>query len=554
MNTLDTAQGALLSQAPQLTAAQSAKVIRHVANALAGVAMMAAVAAQPGYAQVIPGGGGGGGGGALTGITALGNTVNSSSGAPAASQLSFSGSGAASVGLSGGTVLIDAPSGNGSSFNASVIGNTTGATSSQTGTITAQVTSGAGIVSVGFSSGTVIISATAPAASGTANNAVALGNTTAATSSSILTLTAVSLSGAGGVSIGFSTTGAGAGVIVVSGPGASGTANSVVLAGNTTALSSSGVVTLGSMSISGAGGNSVGMSNGTLVISGATGGAAGGTISYTDLVSGSVFTDVTTSSVGTMVVAPMRLNSALTMNYVALNGALLTQSSAAFTMTNVSTTSATASGSHGNTISLVLYSQETGISSNSFSSAVSTTASWGVTYSLSGTWGVNSSQKTLSDTISYSWNQGTAAATQSYSSTQSTSSTLWSPFIANASSSNFVGSRFRLDIPMATSVPAGMYLLGFVQSYASGTATGSSIIKFATDSLSMAWSLQGWGIANSWSGFSNVQIGTSSNSLPYQGFGYTSSSNSAAPATINWTGLSTSAAYGGIPAFQMGIS
>jgi hypothetical protein len=271
-------------------------------------------------------------------LFAVGNTTSStSSGVIAAGSLSFDGAGAVSVGVSNSSVVISAPAQSAAALNIYAVGNTT--TSTTSGAIAAGSLSfdGAGVVSVGISGSSVVISAPAGAASGTSESIFALGNTTAATSSTTATLTNYSLSGAGGISLGFSTTAAGAGVIVVSGPvaqtvqtiggyatgnttgssssttfdarsvtisgagaasvgyssnniliisvptaAASGTSENVFALGNTTAATSSTTLTLTNYSLSGAGGVSIGMSTtaagaGVIIISGATGAGASAT-------------------------------------------------------------------------------------------------------------------------------------------------------------------------------------------------------------------------------------------------------------------------------------
>lgn len=234
-------------------------------------------------------------------LVALGNTTGAtSSSALTLTALSVSGAGGASVGLSttaaGKGVLIVSgatTAASGTAENLVALGNTTGATSSSVLTLTAMSVSGAGVASVGLSTtaagaGVLIVSVPA-GASGTVENLVALGNTTAATSSSALTLSAISVSGAGNVSVGLSTTAAGQGVLVISGSAAAGggsTSESVVAVGNTTGATSSSSLSITNWSISGAGGASVGFSTtaagaGVIVVSGATTAASGTVKSWT---------------------------------------------------------------------------------------------------------------------------------------------------------------------------------------------------------------------------------------------------------------------------------
>src|ERR1700693_3587966 len=90
-------------------------------------------------------------------LYASGNTTAATtSGVVVSSALSFAGSGAVSVGISGSSVVISAPTAAASatSMGLTAVGNTTGATSSMTQGLTAETISGAGIVSVGFNAGT----------------------------------------------------------------------------------------------------------------------------------------------------------------------------------------------------------------------------------------------------------------------------------------------------------------------------------------------------------------------------------------------------------------
>lgn len=239
---------------------------------------------------------------------ATGNTTQSSSGTIAGSSVIFRGSGGVSAGISNGSVVVEGPaltslsvtgalsaSSNGSTISlgvgtvtASAVGNTT-QTSTGTINLNALVFSGAGGNSVGFSNGSVIISgATGGGGGGAESNAINLlgantaGNTTA-TGSTIgwsgvnLTLSGTnasqvvisapatsSLSATGAVSLSTngSTISIGVGTV---------TANA---ASNTT-QGSTGTVNLNAMTFHGAGIASVGVSNGSVVISVPSGGGAG---------------------------------------------------------------------------------------------------------------------------------------------------------------------------------------------------------------------------------------------------------------------------------------
>src|SRR5215467_1663454 len=144
-------------------------------------------------------------------IHIVGNTTGATSSSTfAVSASTVSATGGLSIGYSGSTLIFSNPNVN-ATENVTALGNTTALTSSTTYALGSSLISGAGDLSVGFAGSSLVLSAPAGATSTTARNAVGLGNTTGATSSSVLTLTNQSISGAAGVSVGFSTTGAGDG-------------------------------------------------------------------------------------------------------------------------------------------------------------------------------------------------------------------------------------------------------------------------------------------------------------------------------------------------------
>jgi hypothetical protein len=155
------------------------------------------------------------------------------------------------------------------------------------------------------------------------------GNTTGQSSSSTYQLTSLNVSGAGIISAGWS-----ASTLIISAPGSTGISQSMFAVSNTT-LGTSGTQTIGQLTLAGAGGVSVGVSNGSYVISGATGGAGGG---VAIAASNSTFTS------GTVVFSAL---GALTIS----NG----PQSAVFSVPNTSSLSATGWASvsvNGSTISV----------------------------------------------------------------------------------------------------------------------------------------------------------------------------------------------------------
>lgn len=172
-------------------------------------------------------GGAGGGGGTLS-MFAVSNTTQSTSGSVAATALSFNGAGAVSVGISGASVVISAPTQTNQQLSLFAVGNTTLSTS-RTGNASALSFDGAGIVSVGASAGSVVISATVAAQTNQTGGIYASSNTTGATSGTYDART-LSIAGAGGVSVEASNSG-----WIISSP-----TLSQLFAGNNISLSSNG--------------------------------------------------------------------------------------------------------------------------------------------------------------------------------------------------------------------------------------------------------------------------------------------------------------------------
>lgn len=210
-------------------------------------------------------------------LFAVGNTTVSSSTSSALPEaLSLSGAGIITVGYSSNTILLSATTAASvGSLSLFAVGNTTISSSTSSALPEALSLSGAGIITVGYSSNTILLSATV-AASGAVQNQYAIGNTTAASSSTTQTLSSVSISGAGIVSIGYSTTAAGAGALVISAStAATNPLLSLFAVGNTTTSVSSGLNQAGSLSFDGAGIVSVGISGSSVVISAPATGTVG---------------------------------------------------------------------------------------------------------------------------------------------------------------------------------------------------------------------------------------------------------------------------------------
>ena len=263
-------------------------------------------------------------------VYGVGNSTVNSSGTIAMSALSMRGYGVLSVGTSNGSILLSTPdaveftqlsvgfstNGNTAGDTALVTGrmvmvggaNITLSGSSNGGSVTVSVIGGGGggggvAMSAGTqsaSSGTIVFSnsnnlsfglsgSTRVTMSG-ALNLYGLGNTTQ-NSSTVLGLAAVSLNGLGALTVGYSNgsvqisappvsslSATGAVSLSVNGSTVSiGVPNlSIYASSQTTGQSSSSSVALGSLSIRGMGGISVGMSGGELILSGGAGGGGGG--------------------------------------------------------------------------------------------------------------------------------------------------------------------------------------------------------------------------------------------------------------------------------------
>jgi hypothetical protein len=209
--------------------------------------------------------------------------------------------------------------------------------------------------------------------------------------------------------------------------------------------------------------------------------------------------------------------------------------------TTGASTTGTASAAWGATSSFVIYSREAGANSNSFSSFSSTTAGFSMQASYSVSFASKSSVS-ASQTISFVYPQGTSQALTSSMSASFSSATAasWSSQTANASTSNFTA-WLRADIPLLASFPASNYLIGFMSSQGTSTATGFSLITIAAPT----WSGGTHGVAT-------LSIGTvplnlpgvpnAAGTNPFAGLGFTSSAASALPATIAWGSLSSTIA------------
>jgi hypothetical protein len=192
---------------------------------------------------------------------AAGNTIYASSTTFDPRSQSTYGSGIITLGFTNGSNVIYA-SQSAQTEGLYVTGaNTVGATSSTFDARSLSI-SGAGNISVGFTNGALVISGTGGGGGGVTSGAAYIAGNTTGTTSSTYALSSLNVSFAGGLVSG----GWQGGALVVSAPATTALSQSLFATGNTV-LTSFGTGSIGSLLLSGAGGASVGISNGTVVIS-----------------------------------------------------------------------------------------------------------------------------------------------------------------------------------------------------------------------------------------------------------------------------------------------
>lgn len=167
-----------------------------------------------------------------------------------------------------GTVSINVPSQTNQTVGIYAQSQTFGQSSSSTYDARSLSLVGQGNIQIGQSGASIFISGASN--SGASGDIFAAGNTTGQSSSSAYPLNSFNISFAGIVSGGWSSNS-----LIVSAPASTGISQSMFAASNTT-LGISGTQSIGSLVLAGAGNVSVGVSNGSYVISGAGGGGGGG--------------------------------------------------------------------------------------------------------------------------------------------------------------------------------------------------------------------------------------------------------------------------------------
>lgn len=245
---------------------------------------------------------------------------------------------------------------------------------------------------------------------------------------------------------------------------ASGTGNSITALGNTTGLSSSGVVTLGSQSISAAGGLSAGMSNGTLVLSGATGGGGGAATQSVLIVQSLTNAANLPIFSSTEILEPFQPYAPVAVNQIkmwySLNPSPISASSRAAAGYSAAATVAFSG-------SVVLYSQSS--SNGDFASFASATETFAIAESLIG------SGTSWSDTITISYQTGSGVSS-SVSSAVLFSTSSWSSALGQYGAFGQLFTRTKEhDLALATTLSPGYYIAGYLFS-SSGSQSGVSSI------------------------------------------------------------------------------
>jgi len=200
------------------------------------------------------------------GFYAVGNTTGQSSSTTLdARSLSFDGAGIASVGMSGGSVVISVPSAAAAAQTWGASGNTTAQSSSTT--LNNVTISAAGLISAGFSAGTLVLSGVQ---TNQTDGVYASQNTTGNSSSLTYDARSLTIEGLGAVSVGWSTNNS---HLLISAPNTIAQTNQsigVYASSQTVGQSSSSTVDARSFTHVGQGIVSVGMSGGSLLISATT--------------------------------------------------------------------------------------------------------------------------------------------------------------------------------------------------------------------------------------------------------------------------------------------
>lgn len=478
-------------------------------------------------------------------VRVAGNTTGAtSSSTHAVGSITYSAAGGVSMGMSGSTLVVSRAD-VGATESVTALGNTTAVGSSTTLALGQSLISGDGDLSVGFSGSTLVLSAPSAATSGSGRNAVLLGNTTAATSSTVLTLTNLTISGGSGASVGFSTTAPGAGVVILSQAPIGGSANTknMTAVGNMTGTTSSQVGTLTAETWLFGGALSGGFNAGTLVISGPTNSVA--SLSYFEprpLLQGA---NSNVLNITNVYLSPFNLPAPLSfnrvryiasMNYAPILGPVLQ------IQTTTTSDTLTASCSAGHTFTAALYTQ---VGVSQFTTV--TTATVSTVFSVTGSVSRSSNSVSGSQSVSYTvWADTGTQSTSTSTSVSSTSSVNLSMGLNNISA--YFGGVVAFPFGLSSTLSPSLNAVGIKQTYGSGQgtmSTGASYSAMPSPSIAPAFYNAGaLGVINIKT-ILGQGVATLHNGWPY-GAGAVSSAGSVLPGSYSPTNVTTTlnAAYG----------
>jgi hypothetical protein len=357
---------------------------------------------------------------------ATSNTTQSSTGTTNASSLIFAGAGIASVGITNGSVLISVPSGGGAGDGGVFAGvSTMGNTAGSTGTV-----STGNFVLVG--TGAMTLSQSTGAAGSAATVTLSVPQTSSLSATGFLS-----------ISTNGSTISIGAGPL------------SFFAVGNTT-QSSSGTIDGRSISFSGAGDVSVGISNGSVVISGDPPGS-----SYQNFIPVGNSSVLTWNGASVSDAVAFNVPIWVSASFIRIPALMTTNSTTIATMASAT---ASAQGQIASTLNFGIYSLGTGASSKSLMSVTTATTGFSFSQKISVT---NSTQASYSLGLSFQAEGGGTSLSTQYSVSNTNYSFTTDQFTA------YTSVRF-IDIPFAASLAEGNYwaIIGLSTSSSSAGAAG----------------------------------------------------------------------------------
>ena len=501
-------------------------------------------------------------------LFAVSNTTQSSSGSANHTALSFAGAGAASVGVTNGTVVFSVPNTvaqTNQTLGLYASSNTYGQSSSSTQDARSITFVAQGALSVGMSGGSIVFSA--PAAAGDGVNIISMGTstygggtggTTFSTSATTIGLYAgsnITISQSSNSIIFYGGAGGGGGNVNFSaGTTSSGLASVVFSNANGISFGLNGATITASVpatsSLVGTNGMSVSTNGSTIFIQEAPG-------SYFEI-DGRGASSSNTMANGTVYFQPFNITdpvSAYRINFLH-HVTTLSATTASLSASVSSQTSSGGSNSWGQTGTLLLFSRVstgTNVNSSNIVSFYSNSYSFSVGVSHSVTWSTNVSSATASfsstgkcgfiSSIDSLGGMTTGSFSSSNSSTFSSTSNAQNSFSAshvNSFLSAMMSGQRMLFAPFATSLPPGEYWLGHIYSSNSGTTAYNH-----SRNMSVAVSFAGF---QSFTNTNYLEIGSSvafssSNIIP--GWG----SYSASSQTSTTIALSAISVQGGFQTF-----